>query len=277
MTHMMLAPVIPVVVLLIVGLFCIEAYLAFLTVVLLRPNLVLPSQPATLQADRKGAAWLDNVNHEIGTPLAGILATAQILHEEVSPQHQELTELLMESGQRMNNAICDVIDLVALTEPTYQPDQIPVRLSHEIPAILDRYRDQATARGISLELDPVQQDYIVKTDPQLLRKILQHLLQNAIEFTDTGAVKLAVKKDGKWLHVEIKDAGPAMAKNLLYSRHNPLLPATKNTTEAVVETGLGLALTKRMINLSGGRISVTHQTGNSNTLTVSYPLLEETA
>ncbi|MEM8484936.1 MAG: HAMP domain-containing sensor histidine kinase [Bacteroidota bacterium] len=274
---MLLAPVIPVVVLLIVGLFCIEAYLAFLTVVLLQPNLVLPSQPAPLQADRKGTAWLDNVNHEIRTPLAGILATAQILHDEVGPQHQELTELLMESGQRMNNAICDVIDLVALTEPSYKPDQIPVRINQELPALIDRYSAAAMARGISIEFDPMQKDYAVKSDPALLRKVFEHLLQNAIQFTDAGAIKLAVKKDGEWLHVEIKDASPVMAKNLLYRQHNPsLLPESKQTPTAVAD-GLGLALTKRMINISGGRISVSHQAGNSNTLTVSYPVAEESA
>ncbi len=273
---MLLALVIPVVVLLMVGFLCIEAYLALLVVVLLRPNLV--SSPQKVQPPEKPAdtAWLDNVNHEIRTPLAGILATAQILHDEVSPKHQELTELLMESGERMNNAICDVIELVALTEPTYQPSRVPVQLNSEIKALLERHKAEALARGIDLELAPVTKDFVVKTDPRLLRKVFHHLLQQAIAFTDTGSVKMAVKKDGKWLHVEIKDTSPVMAKNLIYSQHNPLLQAKKNEHNNQHTEGLGLALTKRMINLSGGRISVTHQGGNSNTLTVSYPALEET-
>ena len=277
MTHMMLVQVIPVVVLLMVGLFCIEAYLALLTVVLLRPNLVSSLQTTQQPGKPADTAWLDNVNHEIRTPLAGILATAQILHEEVGPKHQELTEILMASGQRMNNAISDVIDLVALTEQTYQPDRVPVQLSEEIAAMLDRYSAEAAARGIELQLAPVSNDLVVNTDPRLIRKVFQQLVQQAIEFSDTGSVKIAVKKDGKWLHVELKDTSPVMAKNLAYSQHNPLLQAEKEHPLSTGTDGLGLALTKRMINLSGGRISVTQQGGASSTLTVSYPALEETA
>ena len=89
-------------------------------------------------------------------------------------------------------------------------------------------------------------------------------------------LKMAVQKDGNWLHVEIRDANPAMAKNALYSKHNPSLQAITNAPAMHNGGGLGLALTRRMINLSGGRLSVSQQGGHGNTLTVSYPALEET-
>ncbi len=217
------------------------------------------------------SAILDNVNHEIRTPLAGIMATAQILHDEVGPHHQELTEMLVESGKRMNNAISNVIELVALKEDVYQLDKVPVHVGEEIEFMISSHQKQATTKGIKLDAGPINKELTLQTDPQLLRKVLNHLLNNAIKFTDSGSVKLSVKQESSWLHVEIKDTGTGINKAFLPNIYKPFAQGSQGLCRTHNGQGLGLALTKRMIDLAGGKISIETESGAGSTFTVSYP------
>ncbi|MFK7843736.1 MAG: sensor histidine kinase [Rhodothermales bacterium] len=227
---------------------------------------------ASIQAAKSlQTALIDNVNHEIRTPLAGIMATAQILHDEVGPNHQELTEMLVESGKRMNNAISNVIELVALKEDVYQLDTVPVQVSEEVELMVSSHQKQATTKGIKLDIGPINKKLTLQTDPQLLRKVLNHLLNNAIKFTDSGSVKLSVKEDKRWLHVEIKDTGVGISKAFLPNIYQPFTQGSQGLCRTHNGQGLGLALTKRMVDLAGGKISVATESGAGCTVTVSYP------
>ncbi len=232
------------------------------------------ASPATETTAIK-TALIDNVNHEIRTPLAGIMATAQILHDEVGADHQELTEMLVENGKRMNNAISNVIELVAFKENEYQIDKVPFHINEEINALLALYKKQAQLKGITLDLAPINKELTLITDPQLLRKVLNHLINNAIKFTDAGSVKLSVKKDKSWLHVEIKDTGVGISKAFLPDIYKPFMQGSQGLTRTYNGQGLGLALTKRMIDLAGGKISIDSSSGRGSTFTVSYPDTEE--
>ena len=240
-----------------------------------------PADPQNNDADNKNeaasikSALMDNVNHELRTPLAGIMATAQILHDEVGPHHQELTEMLVENSRRMNNAISNVIELVAFKDNAYQIDSVPVQISEELESMRMLYLSQAQAKGISLDLELDTMDLTLKTDPQLLRKVLNHLINNAIKFTDEGSVKLTVKKDHGWLHVEIKDTGIGINRAFLPNIYKPFMQASQGLARSYNGQGLGLALTKRMIDLAGGKISIASSSGSGSTFTVSYPNTEE--
>ena len=295
--QMVIALTLPVVVLLILGtlLFLLDIFLSMLMVAILQPRKMpawikriglkaidffqkaeiqpphVPQQPAA-QADTSiKSTLIDNVNHEIRTPLAGILATAQILHDEVSPHHQELTELLVQSGQRMDNAISNVLELVTLKESGYQLDLVPVHVKAEIEALVRLYQNKADKKGLDINLKPPPDDFVLNTDPQLLRKVLNHLMSNAIKFTEDGSVQLSVKKDDKWLHVEIKDTGIGINKSLLPKLYQPFLQGSHGLTRNHNGQGIGLALTKHMIDLAGGKISVDSEQGKGSTFTVSYP------
>ncbi len=295
--QMVIALSLPVVVLLILGilLLLLDIMLSFLMVAILRPrkmpalikrivlksidfvqkaeNQPLPvSQPAAAQADVSiKSTLIDNVNHEIRTPLAGIMATAQILHDEVGPHHQELTELLMQSGQRMDNAISNVLELVTLKESGYQLDLVPIHVKDEIESLIKLHRNQADKKGLDINLAPSPEDFILKTDPQLLRKVLNHLMSNAIKFTEDGSVQLSVKKDDQWLHVAIKDTGIGIKKSILPRLYQPFLQGSHGLTRNHNGQGIGLALTKHMIDLAGGKIRVDSEQGKGSTFTVSYP------
>lgn len=216
-------------------------------------------------------ALLDNVNHEIRTPLAGIMAAAQVLHDELGPHHQEFTEMLVENSRRMNNAISNVIDLVMLEKEEYQVDTAELNLEEEIDALVAPHQKSAHAKGIQLNVLPFHQNLTLQTDPQLLRKVLNQLLSNAIKFTDAGAVSLKVKLDDQWVHVEIKDTGSGIPKAFLPALCNPFTPGSQRLTRTHNGQGLGLALTRRMIDLAGAKIDVNSAPGAGSTFTVSYP------
>ncbi len=286
--EMTLIPALPVVVLFFLGLFLFvtDMCMSLLRAALTRSDL-LPAflqfntspeketpvkKPLVETSDNEfDAALIDNVNHEIRTPLAGIMATAQILHEVVAPGHQEFTSMLMESSKRMNNAISNVVEFVALDKGSYHVDAISISLQQEIEDLILPHQKEARAKGIQLNVGPINGEFVLKTDPQLLRKVLNHLLNNAIKFTEHGSVRVSVKKENDWMHVVIKDTGIGISKAFLPDIYKPFWQASQGLTREYNGQGLGLALTRRMINLAGGKISIQSTTGSGSTFTVSYP------
>ena len=276
-----LLPTLPVVVLLYLGLFLFitDVCMSFLVLTYTRPELL----PAFIKSKSKPApdvdpqkagfssALLDNVNHEIRTPLAGIMASAQILHEVVGPAHQEFTAMLIENSRRMNNAISNVIEFVNLENTTYRVDTAPVELHRELETLVLPHQQEAASKGIDFQICPKNREVVLNTDPQLLRKVLGHLLDNAIKFTEQGSVSVSIEKESRWLHVEIKDTGIGINKEQLPDLCEPFWQESRGLTRAYSGQGLGLALTRRMLDLAGGKISIKTTPGSGSSFTVSYP------
>lgn len=220
---------------------------------------------------RMKSDWLDNVNHELRTPLAGIMATAQMLHEEVSPEQRKLTEMLVHSSKRMDTALGNVLKLVELQNHSTEINEEPIHLATTVSALLGGYQKRAALKGIGLDLLPFDANLTVKTDPIILSTVLEHLLDNAIKFTESGGVQLSVKDENRWLHVQIKDTGIGIQDSFMPHLGEAFIQQSQGLTRAFNGQGLGLALTRQMLDRVGGQFAVESAVGKGSTFTVSLP------
>lgn len=220
---------------------------------------------------RMKSVLLDNVNHELRTPLAGILATAQMLHEEASPEQRKLTEILVHSSKRMDTALGNVLKLVELEHRDTEINEEPIHLATTVSALLNGYQKRAETKGIGLNLLPFNPNLTIKTDPVILSTVLEHLLDNAIKFTETGAVQLSVRDEDRWLHVQIKDTGIGINASFIPHLGQPFVQESQGLTRAFNGQGLGLALTRQMLDRVGGQFAVESLSGKGSTFTVSLP------
>ena len=223
------------------------------------------------QAERMQAALLDNVSHEFRTPLTGILAAAQILREEVDTEQRELTDMIIRDGQRMHATLANVLELVEMeaATPTLQPE--PFDLADELRAAVMPFASYAARKGIVLVGPPADASFTAVSDPALLRKVIANLVDNAIKFTETGEVRVGFEPMGDWIRVDVADTGIGIAQPQLPHLFAPFSQGSQGLNRAYAGTGLGLSLTKRLVDLMGGTITISSEPGAGSVFSVALP------
>ncbi|MDZ4698137.1 MAG: HAMP domain-containing sensor histidine kinase [Rhodothermales bacterium] len=223
------------------------------------------------QAERMQAALLDNVSHEFRTPLTGILAAAQMLREGVDTEQRELTEMIIRDGQRMHATLSNVLELVEMEAAAPSVHSEPFDLADEIRAAVAPFAPFAARKGIVLVGPPANASFTAVSDPAMLRKVIGNLVDNAIKFTEAGEVRVGFEPMGDWIRVDVADTGIGIAQPQLPHLFVPFSQGSQGLNRAYAGTGLGLSLTKRMVDLMGGTLTITSEPGTGSVFSVALP------
>ncbi|PYN69748.1 MAG: hypothetical protein DMD93_05990 [Candidatus Rokuibacteriota bacterium] len=227
---------------------------------------------AEAEADRANRAksdFLSRMSHELRTPLNGIIGFAQLLELDVhGPMERESVEHILKGGRHLLTLIDEVLDIARIEAGKLSISPEPVLVGDVARVALDLVRPQAAARGIRL-LDTVTGDRYVTADRQRLQQVLLNLLSNAVKYNrDGGAVTVSCEeRRARWVRVGVTDTGGGIAPEMLERMFTPFdrLGAERGATEG---TGLGLALSKRLVEAMGGRLLVDSRLGEGTTFTV---------
>jgi hypothetical protein len=223
------------------------------------------------RAERMQEALLSNVSHEFRTPLTGILAAAQMLREEVGTEQRELTEMIIRDSQRMHAALSQVLDLVDLEASRHVAEPVTLDVADEVRTAVASFAPFAERKGIALHGPAPEAAIPAVGDPAVLRKVVGHLVENALKFTEAGEVRVDLRPEGDWIRVDVADTGPGMAKPAVPLLFAPFAQGSQGLNRAYAGTGLGLTLTKRLVDLMGGRLTVDTAPGAGSTFSVSIP------
>jgi PAS domain S-box-containing protein len=231
----------------------------------------LEAQNARVQeSSRLKNEFLANMSHELRTPLNSIIGFADILYDgEVSPEsprHHELLGDILRSGRHLLQLINDVLDLakVEAGKLDFRPETVDLPgLIGEVSSIL---RSIAAGKQIRIETDVHDTLHEVVLDPGRLKQVLYNYVSNALKFTDTGGSVCirARPEDTKLFRVEVEDTGIGIdAKDIprLFVEFQQL---DAGTAKKHAGTGLGLALTKRIVEAQGGTVGVTSIPGKGS-------------
>lgn len=230
------------------------------------------AKQAAESANRAKTEFLVNMSHEVRTPLNAVLGMAQLLQETpLTPEQAELTATIHQSGNRLLHLINDVLEFSKIEAGQLQLVQEPYDLRHCIVQALTPFAEAAATKEVELvsyvdEAAPVQ----VVGDALRLRQVLLNLVGNSVKFTETGQVVVRVKSEmagnGRvQLQFIVKDSGsgipPAKQERLFL----PFSQIDASTTRRHGGVGLGLAISKYLVERMGGRISVQSQPGAGST------------
>jgi signal transduction histidine kinase/CheY-like chemotaxis protein len=224
-------------------------------------------------ANRAKTAFLANMSHELRTPINSILGYTQILLRRVDRYDSEKAKLktIFSSGEHLLELINEVLDLASVESGKVSMALRPVELPKFIAGIVDEFQLRTARNNLSF-IHEIEADlpHWIETDPLRLRQVLYNLLGNAMKFTPQGEVAFRVCVIGERIRFEVKDTGKGIPQEDLPSIFKPFYQASNNQLIGQ-GVGLGLHISKQIVELLGGEISIASELGHGSTISFEIP------
>ena len=225
-------------------------------------------------ANNHKSEFLANMSHELRTPLNAILGFSDLLQEQLgatlTDRQKRYIHNIRDGGEHLLRLINDVLDLSKVEAGRIEVRPEPVSLEALLAPVLAVARDSAQTQGVDLEVSD-RAELQLHLDSGRVRQILYNLLSNAIKFTPAGGrVELRVAGDDNALELVVADSGIGIPAD----KHDRVFGTFERLNEGrshVGGTGLGLALTKRLVELHGGSIDFDSREGHGSTFRVRLP------
>ncbi|MBX3219173.1 MAG: PAS domain S-box protein [Labilithrix sp.] len=228
-------------------------------------------------ASRTKSGFLANMSHELRTPLNAIIGFSELMEQGVagplSARQTTYVANVLQAGRHLLNLLNDILDLSKIEAGKLALNPEWTELGAIIDAVEHGTRPLAAARGVTLDVSVPTTLPLLDVDPVRVKQILYNLVSNGIKFTpDGGAVRVVASADDGAVRFGVEDTGVGIRRTDLSRLFKEFeqLEAT-GMAEKPEGTGLGLALTKRLVEMHGGTITVTSELGMGSTFTVVLP------
>lgn len=236
------------------------------------------AKAAAESASRTKSDFLASMSHEIRTPMNAIMGIADLLAKTtLSPEQDKYVQIFRRSGDNLLNLINDILDLSKVEASQLDLERTGFSLSDHLEKVIEMVLPRAHEKGLTLEyaISPAVSNDLVG-DPTRLRQVLLNLLGNAIKFTETGKVSLKVEPDQDRavptaLRFTVTDTGIGIATEKLARVFERFTQADSSTTRRFGGSGLGLTISKRLVELMGGRIWVTSEVERGSAFGFAVP------
>jgi PAS domain S-box-containing protein len=236
---------------------------------------IYESEQALKDLDKRKDEFIANMSHEIRSPLTGIMGYADILLSKLKdPLDIECLMTIKKSGDYLMEIVNDILDLSKIEAGKLVLNIEPISpraLLGEIHALM-HVRASEKKLPLSLRYDSVLPG-IIETDRRRLRQILVNLVSNAVKFTEIGSVQIVARylDENCSLQIEVIDTGIGIAPEHQTRLFDPFVQADTTNTRHYGGSGLGLTITKRLVEMLGGSISFESQLGKGSTFRVMIP------
>ena len=228
------------------------------------------------ELNRMRDEFLAVAGHELRSPLTSVLGFAELLHadDSLTPEQRRRAQVIVERTHQLSELVGDMFDLTRLESGMARLELRPTDLTQVVADAVAAHRPAAAEAGVELSagLDPVVADL----DPVRFRQVLDNLLSNAVRYSrDRGQVHVDCRSDGSSALVTVSDDGIGIPEAEVGRVFDRLYRASNATREGIRGTGLGLALTKAIVEAHHGTISARDNDGQGTVLEVRLPLREK--
>lgn len=223
-------------------------------------------------------ALISNVSHEIRTPMNAIMGFAQMLKStELSSKQADYVNVILESGNKLLTIISNLLDLSNLQVKKTDLHPVDCNLNHFIEEIWQRYRPLIVAKNLKPVLEIENNLPIARIDSEKLKRVLSYILTNAVKFTAEGSVALKVMliktpNTEPCLDIKVEDTGCGIEQDRLKLIFNVFEQGDSSVTRAYPGMGLGLGISRMIVELLGGEISASSHPGKGSCFRLKIPL-----
>ena len=229
-------------------------------------------------ANRAKSDFLANMSHEFRTPLNSIIGFSEVLQDQyfgaINKKQSDYVDNILTSGKHLLSLINDILDISKVESGKMELELSTFSVREIVNASLMMLMDRAQKDGISInmELTP-QADVQIKADRRKLKQILFNLISNAVKFTTMGgAVTVLAEREGDFINITVVDTGMGIREEDIPKLFKPFTQLELVYTKQYEGTGLGLALTRQLVELHGGRVWVKSEFGTGSRFSFTIPL-----
>jgi PAS domain S-box-containing protein len=226
------------------------------------------------EANKMKTSFLSNISHEIRTPLNGILGTTEniMLQRQNDPELLSQLEIIQESGERLLYTINSILDLSKI-----EANKIEVNLSKEnindfFAKILLPLKSLALKKGILISVKYQTQPFVGFIDTRYFEMIVNNIVGNAIKYTNRGLITIKIGREDQNLVLKVMDQGIGMSPEFLQKVFKPFEQESQGYGRTYEGTGLGLTITKNLVNIMKGEIVVESEKDKGTKVTIYLPL-----
>jgi PAS domain S-box-containing protein len=227
------------------------------------------------EMERLKSSLLANMSHEIRTPLTSILLQAEVLSRDLETAHQEAIGRIVRSTERLGRTLDSVLTFAQLESGMLEPHAESIDLFAEVRQIVDELKPLADSKGLELavrRLDGQPPPQHIRLDATLIHRIVTNLVANAIKFTESGGVTVSVRQTQSSVTLEVEDTGIGISAPFVDQVFEPFKQQSTGHGRTHEGSGLGLTITKRLIEALDGEIDVESQPGEGSRFTIHLPV-----
>jgi PAS domain S-box-containing protein len=232
------------------------------------------------EVDRLKQEFLANMSHELRTPLNSIIGYSEVLIDgvdgELSEEAYEDVEAIHISGKHLLNIINEILDLAKIEAGQMQLSLKPTNLTDVLHEVVRNTQILVKDKPVSLLIEEATPIGMVNGDKIRLNQIMLNLISNAVKFTERGSITVRYGMYDDHVRVEVQDSGLGMKPSDLDVIFERFRQADGSSTRKAGGTGLGLTITRQLINMHGGDISVESELGVGSTFWFSIPVIPNT-
>lgn len=217
-------------------------------------------------------------SHDIRSPIAGIVACMELLQEReyLETEDKDLISMTIEGGNFVLNLVSELLDLALLESDKSSLERLPIDLVDILQTSVRLLRQSAVAKSISMGFTPQSAPAKILGDKNALMRIFSNLIGNALKFTPaSGSVNITLTPSDAGTHVTITDTGIGISKDKLASLFNAPIGKSQRGTAGERGTGLGLGITRTLVQRLGGQLTVESKEGVGTTVNVTFPTLSQ--
>jgi signal transduction histidine kinase len=229
-------------------------------------------------ASRHKSDFLATMSHELRTPLNAIIGFSEVLHEqmfgELNERQLAYVKDVLEAGRHLLSLINDVLDLAKIEAGKMNLELKEVDLPDLLRSAVSMQSERASRRGLALNLATEPEQITISADERRVRQIVFNLVSNAVKFTPAdGRIDVSARLDDGQVEIAVADTGPGIAAEDLETIFEEFEQAGDGKQEE--GTGLGLPLSRRLVELHGGRLWAESTPGHGSTFRFTLPTRQE--
>jgi len=229
-------------------------------------------------ASKAKSRFLANMSHEIRTPMNAVIGFSELLRStEITKQQRDYLDTISTSGELLISLINDILDISKIESSKIELESIDFNLEYLVTSVISIVRHRAEAKSIALSVSyPHDTPRNFKGDPTRIRQIIMNLVGNAIKFTDNGEITVRVWSEGGddpvEMGISVSDTGIGIPKDKYQEIFDAFTQVDSSITRRYGGSGLGLTITKSLVEMMGGAVRVNSELGKGSEFIVSLSL-----